>query len=117
MPTLDAVTDNYANQEVFTVCDAKSGYWHVPLDHESSLLTTFNTPWGRYRYTRIPFGIKSAGEVFQKRLDEVLEGLEGVYNIVDDILITGSSVEEHDRHLVAMLDRMREKGVRQPTLL
>jgi transposase InsO family protein len=112
MPTLDAVTDNLANQEVFTVCDAKSGYWHVPLDHESSLLTTFNTPWGRYRYTRMPFGIKSAGEVFQKRLDEVLEGLEGVYNIVDDILVTGSSVEEHDRHLVAMLDRMREKGVK-----
>ena len=49
--------------------DATSGYWHVPLDLQSSLLTTFNTPWGQFWWLRLPFGLKIASDVFQERLD------------------------------------------------
>jgi len=52
-------------------------------------LTTFNTPFGRYRYLRMPFGICSASEEFQIRITECLEGLEGVALVADDILIYG----------------------------
>ena len=67
-----------AKAKVFSVVDAKNGFWHVQLDNESNFLTTFGTPWGRFRYTRMPFGIPPAPEEFQRRLEQALEGLEGV---------------------------------------
>ena len=72
---------------MFTLADIKSAFWHVPLDTESSLLTTFNTPLGRMKWNRMPFGISVAPEEFQRRIDENLEGLEGVKAIADDILV------------------------------
>ena len=69
--------------------DLKEGFLQVELDEESSILTTFQTPWGRYRFHRMPFGIAPAPEIFQMKLDQNLEGLSGVFKIADDILITG----------------------------
>ena len=66
----------------------QSGYWHIVLD---SLLTMFNTPWGKYRWLRLPFGLKIASDVFQERLDRVLRLLEGVHGIADDILTYGET--------------------------
>ena len=53
-----------------TVLDCYKGYWYQQLDEQSSYLTTFNTNFGRYRYTVMPFGAKVAGDVFQHKLDE-----------------------------------------------
>ena len=61
---------------MFSVVDAKDGFLQVVLDEPYSYLTTFWTPFGRYRWLRMPFGIKSAPEEFQRHLDECLEGLE-----------------------------------------
>ena len=85
------------------------GYWATPLSKESSILTTFQTPYGRYRYLRMPFGICSAQEVLQKKMERIFEGLPGVQIIVDDILIVGSTVEEHDDRLRATLATARKK--------
>ena len=63
LPTIDDLTPALSQAKVFSVCDVKSGYWHVELDEESSLLTTFSTPWGRYRWCRMPFGLRCASEV------------------------------------------------------
>ena len=65
----------------------KNGFWHVELDDERSYLTTFNTPFGRYRLLQMPFGISSAPEEYQRRQDQTVEGLPGVRSIIDDILI------------------------------
>ena len=67
--------------------DETSGFWHVLLDFRSSLLTTFNTPWGKYRWLRMPFGLKVSGDVFQERLDGVLRLVSGVLGIADGIVI------------------------------
>lgn len=80
---------NLQNARLFSILDAKDGFWQVHLDEPSSLLTCFNTPFGRYRWMVMPFGIKSAPEVFQQRMVEALEGLEGVAVIADDILVYG----------------------------
>ena len=112
MPTLQDVTSQLANQKLFSVFDVKSSFWQIELDHQSSLLTTHITPFGRYSYLRMPMGISSAGEVFQKRLEQVFEGVPGVYNLVDDILVTGSSVEEHNERLELMFSRARANGVK-----
>ncbi len=67
--------------------DAKQGYWHVKLDHESSLLTTFDPPWGKHRFVRLPFGLKVSGDIFQQQLDEVLAKLESITGIADYCLV------------------------------
>ena len=81
---------------MFTLADIKSGFRHIPLDEPSSLLTTFNTPVGRMKWNRMPFGISVAPEEFQRPIDEILEGLEGTKAIADDILIwgDGNTIEE-----------------------
>jgi len=68
-----------------------------------SVLTTFITPYGRFCFNRLPFGITSAPEHFQRRMSEILQGLEGVVCLVDDILVYGSTQAEHDAHLKAAL--------------
>jgi hypothetical protein len=97
MPTLEDVTVKLAGAKYFSVLDAKSGYWQIKLDGESAKLTTFNTPFGRYHFTRLPFGIHSSQDVFQKKVDEIYEGLNGVAAIVDDILVFRKTQEEHDK--------------------
>ena len=112
LPTLEDVTPRLAGAQFFSVMDARSGYWAIKLTEDSSMLTTFNTVFGRYRFLRLPFGIVSAQDEFQRKIDETYEGLKGVAAIVDDILVYGRTREEHDANLRAMLERTRERGVR-----
>ena len=71
LPTIEEVTARMPNAKVFLVLDARSGFWQIPLDEASSLLCTFNTPHGQYKFKRLPFGIKSAPEVFQKHMKQL----------------------------------------------
>ena len=87
---------------------------HFPMTtiEESSKLCAFNTPCGRYRFTRLPFGIKSAPEVFQNCMYDLFADLEGVKVIVDDLLIWGKDDAEHDVRLKKVLDRAREVNLK-----
>ena len=73
LPVIVDVLPSLARAKVFTKIDARNGYWHVQLDDESSRLTTFDTPYGRYRWKRLPFGVSVASEIFQKRLNQALD--------------------------------------------
>ena len=117
MPVLDEVLPELAQAKVFSTADLRSGFWHCVLDDESSLLTTFSTPYGRYRWLRLPFGLSVSPEIFQKHVNQALEGLEGILNIADDILVygVGETAEQanadHDKKLGALLQRCRERGI------
>ena len=117
-PTIDDVMPKLTKARVFSVADAKDGFLQVRLDEKSSYLTTFYTPFGLYRWLRMPFGIKSAPEEFQRRLDENLEGLENVAVIADDILIYGTgetdieAEKSHDNALIALFERCRERRIK-----
>ena len=87
-----------AGAQYFTKLDARSGYWTIKLSNDSSLLTTFNIPFGRYRYLRLPFGLKSSQDEFQRRVDECFEGLDDVIALVDDIIVHGKTQQEHDEN-------------------
>ena len=111
MPTFENVTTKLSGTKFFTKLEALSGYWHVKLDHESSMLTTFNTPFGRYRFLRVPFGIHSVQDVFQKMVDKTYGDLQGVAAIIDDLLVYGKTKEEHYNNLRAFLQQSRERRV------
>ena len=98
--------------------DVRKGFWHVELEEESSFLTAFNTPFGRYRWKRMPFGICSAPEVFQRRIHELIQGLRGVEVVADDFVVVGfgdtlqAAVKDHDRNLEEFLQRCTARGVK-----
>ena len=118
MPTLEEILPTLSQAKIFTVLDAKDGFHQVKLDEASSQLTTFWTPFGRYRYLRMPFGISSAPEEFQRRMHATLQGLPGVEVIADDILVFGSGATDeecqrnHDANLDRLLQRAREKNLK-----
>lgn len=112
MKTVDEVVSNMTGAKVFSKLDATSGFWQIRLDEESSRLCTFNSPFGRYRFTRLPFGIKSAPEVYQRIMSQMVEDIEGAEAIMDDILIWGVDRTQHDERLKKVLDRVLEYNLK-----
>lgn len=116
--TLDEILPELGKAKVFSTVDTKKGFWHVVLDKPSSKMTTFWTPFGRYRWTRLPFGISPAPEIFQLKLQEVIQGLEGVECLADDLLIygVGDTMEEalinHNKCLKQLIIRLEENNVK-----
>jgi hypothetical protein len=84
-PTLEEITPKLAGARIFSKIDARNGYWNVKLDDESSYLTTFNTPNGRYRFLRMPFGLRMSQDVFQFKIYETCRNCLGATGIADDI--------------------------------
>lgn len=75
---------------------------------------SINTPIGRYRFLRLPFSIFSASEVFQRSIAQMIEGLEGVVRIIDDLLVRGNTIEEHDQRLIQLKRaRNRQSEIKQ----
>ena len=116
VPPMFSVDESLAKlgqSKIFSKLDANSGFWQMPLDQESRLLTTFITPYGRFCFNRVPFGICSAPEVYQRAMSNILEGIDGVICHVDDVLVHGTNQVEHDARLRAVLERLQKAGVTQ----
>ena len=112
IPTFDEVVSKFSGAVYFSKLDAKSGFYQIPLDERSRDLTTFITPLGRYRFKRLPMGICVAPEIFQRKMMELLEGLPGVECFLDDIVVSGSSEEEHDKNLGKVLGVIKQAGLK-----
>ena len=89
----------------------KLGYWHCELDHESSRITIV-TPFGRYRWNRLPFGTNVSAKIFQRKLNQTLEGLNGVACVADGMAVLRRDEEDHDKKLSLLLQRCRETGTK-----
>lgn len=105
MKTIEEIVAEIPGCTLFSTLDAKSGFLQIELDESSSFLTTFNTPIGRFRWLRLPFGISCAPEVYQRIMDHMLEGIRGAYAVIDDILIAARTLEEHDKILRQVIER------------
>ncbi|UYV83112.1 K02A2.6-like [Cordylochernes scorpioides] len=112
LPTAETIFSELKGATVFSVFDASSAFWQVPLDKESTNLCTIATPFGRFRFKRLPYGLNSASEVFQRCINNILSGLQGTACYMDDILIYGSTMEEHNRNLETVLRRLEENNVK-----
>ncbi len=106
LPSIEQTLGQLAGAKVFTKLDANSGFWQIQLSQKSAELTTFITPFGRYCFNRLPFGITSAPEYYQKKMQEILDGLDGVGCIMDDMVVYGETQEIHDRRLEAVFQRI-----------
>ena len=111
LPTLEDVAPKLTGAKVFSTLDAANGFYQLPLDEDSSKLTTFITPMGRFCFRRLPFGINSAPEIFQKKMTDILDNQDGAEACMDDILIFGSTIEEHDRRLNQVLEKVTKSGL------
>ena len=103
-----------ADSCIMTVCDCHKGYWHQELDEPSSFFTTFNTEFGHYRFTVMPFGATVAGDVFQCKLDQCFGQIPNVIVIADYIMVVGKlkNHRDHDQALTTLLDVARKCNVR-----
>ena len=111
MKTIDEVASHLQGAQTFTILDAASGFWQLKLDEESSRICTFNTPIGRYRFTRLPFGVKCAPEIFQRTMDRMVEDLDGMEVIMDDAIAAGDETT-HDERLQKSLERTSKQGLK-----
>lgn len=109
-PTIDDIIATLNGATVFSKLDLNDGYHQLELDEESRVITTFSTHVGLKRYKRLNFGINAAAETFQNTVRQVLNGIPGVLNVSDDLLIYGKTKEDHDRALHATLQRLQESG-------
>ena len=118
LSTFDDVLPKLHNAKVFSKIDTKEAYWHVKLDEQSSKLTTMITPSGRYRWARLPFGLKVSSEHFQKRLHHAIADLNGVVCVADDIIIVGCGTtqeladRDHAKNLEILMERCRKCNIR-----
>lgn len=101
-----------SGSKVFTSLDAVSGFYKIPLHKDSHKLTTFITPFGRYAFYRLPFGILCAPEIFQPNMTETLLGLEGTEVYTDVIPVHGNNEEEHKKCLKQALRVIKADGLK-----
>lgn len=112
IPTFEEISSKMAEAKIFSSLDSKNGFWKICLTEQSSDLCTCNTPCGRYKFLRLPYGLCSASEVFQQKMKEMFENMEGVKIYIDNIIVWGRDQKEHDARLRQVLNRMRTENIK-----
>ena len=111
IPTVEEVIHAFAGSKFFSKLDAKSAFWCIRLEEESSYLTTFGTTFGRYHYLVMPYCSTDSQDAFLAKMDQILEGLEGVVSITNDIIVHGVTEEQHDKNMRNLMDCTLENGL------
>ena len=109
--TVEEIAHQLAGAVVFTKADTLKAFLQVHLAEESSKLLVINTHKGRYRFKRMPFGAKMSQDVFQMKMDLIMERCPGVISIHDDIVVYGVSEEDHNANLVNLLNVAQIEGL------
>ncbi|XP_065067305.1 uncharacterized protein K02A2.6-like [Rhopilema esculentum] len=111
IPTVDDVSCALNGAKFFSKLDLSQAYHQLELSEESRNITTFSTQVGLFRYKRLNYDTNASAEIFQYTLQKALQGLNGVQNIADDIVVYGATREEHDANLDKCLERLKNKGL------
>ncbi len=110
-PMLEEITHKLHGATVFSKLDAKNRYWSVELDKDSQHLTTFNSPFGRFCFTRLPYGLVVSQDVFQRRMDLILEQCPGTIGIANDVTVYGEDDDDHNKNLLNLMEVARREGL------
>ena len=107
--TFQDIVSNLGTVSKVSKIDANSGFWTLPMNADSQLLTIFNTPWGWFCFIKMPFGLNQAQYFFQYYMDLNFHGINPTTNIIaDDVMNHRDCDEQHDRHLLQVLNKCRE---------
>ena len=111
LPTTEGIIAKISTGKIFTKLDASCAYWQIPIDYQSSKLLTFSTPFGRYRFLRMPYGISSASDVCQMYISQMLDVIEGSTNSQDDI-IWGDDEHQLKQRTLEVFKVIRKSGMK-----
>ena len=109
--TLDEESFKLNDAKFFSVFDTTKGGFHLLLNEKSKLLTTMLTPLEVYEFNVLTMGLSNSNDLFESALRELIPYLEGVVNIAD-ILIFGSTQQEHKSNVITFLERCLEVGLK-----
>lgn len=118
LPRIEEILDQLGNSRYFSTLDLASGYHQVPVDPKDREKTAFSTTFGHYEFTRMPFGLKGAPATFQRLMNYVLTGLQGIkcFVYLDDIVIYGKNLSDHNQKLEEVFERLRKYNLKlQPS--
>ena len=111
LPLIDELLASMSGGRYFSKLDLRKAYLQLPLDTASKQYLTINIHRGLFEYNRLPFGVASAPEIFQRHMEVLLQDLEGVSIYLDYILIAGCTHDEHLHHLAEVLQRLQNSGM------
>ena len=112
MPRIDDIIDCLGNAKFLSKFDLAKGFHQVPVRECDRIKTAFVTPWGKYQYRYMPFGIRSAPATFQRLMDVVLHDVwYCCQTYIDDIVVFSSSWEDHCSHLAVVLKKLQDAGL------
>lgn len=112
LPNFEELTHDLTGSTVFSVLDESKGFWQIPLSEQASKLTTFVTPFGRYRFLRLPYGLANAPEIYSRAFTDLFKGIKGIKIYMDDIIIYAKNENKHNEIFKTVLQRAKETGVR-----
>ncbi|XP_021359256.1 uncharacterized protein K02A2.6-like [Mizuhopecten yessoensis] len=111
LPKIEDIFANLSGGKHFTKLDLRHAYLQMEVAEEDKEYLTINTHRGLFRYNRLVFGIASAPAIWQRTMEQVLQGIPGVQCIIDDMIITGRTDDEHLRNLAEVLGRLEKYGL------
>ena len=112
LPKIDEMYAKLKGAKVFSTIDLRSGYHHIALGKDSRAKTAFVTPFGKYKFLMVPFGLAQVSAYFQLLMNKVLEGLSYAMTYLDDIIIFNKNEVEHLGHLEEVFHRLRQAGLK-----
>lgn len=112
IPTSEEISNKLAKSKVYSVLDASSAFWMFKLNDRSSRLCTFNTPFARYRFLRMPYGLNCAPDIFQSKMSQLFGDIEGVVTYFDDVCVSGPDQKTHDDRLKKVLEIAKANGIK-----
>lgn len=114
LPNITEILDQLGSAKYFSVFDLASGFHQIPMHESDAQKTAFTTPYGHYHFKRMPFGLKNAPATFQRLMDQVLSGLQGIelFVYLDDIVLYASSLSEHELKFNKLADRLRKANLK-----
>ncbi|MGH0157174.1 UNVERIFIED_CONTAM: hypothetical protein FKN15_033151 [Acipenser sinensis] len=112
LPRIEDIFANLSGGHRFSKVDLAEAYLQMEMEEDSKVFLTINTHKGLYRYNRLVFGVTSAPAIWQRAMDQVLQGVPGTQCYLDDIIVTGATDEEHLENLKKVLQRLEHYGLR-----
>ena len=113
LPKINEMYANLHSARIFSTLDLRSGYYHIRLDKESKAKTAFFTPFGKYEFSAVPFGLAQAPAYFQQLISMVLQDCSGFVMVyLDDIIIFSKTEADHIKHIETIFKKLKATGLK-----